>query len=85
MTTAIGSQRAQTNRRRRSPNRRLQELRINSGMAPSDLAYRAGVSAKTIRLAEAGFIPGPRIQFSVAQVFSLSPLELWPLESQVRP
>lgn len=53
-------------------------------MAPSDLAYRAGVSAKTIRLAEHGFVPGPRIQFAIAQVFELSPLDLWPLETQIR-
>lgn len=53
-------------------------------MAPSDLAYRAGVSAKTIRLAEHGFVPGPRIQFAIAQVFDLSPLDLWPLETQIR-
>jgi lambda repressor-like predicted transcriptional regulator len=51
-------------------------------MAPADLAYRAGVCAKTIRLAEAGFVPGPRIQFAIAAVFDMQPLELWPLERQ---
>lgn len=67
---------------RRTPNRRLQELRINAGLSPNDLAYRAGVSGKTIRLAEAGFTPGPRIQRAISDVLQLAPLELWPLERQ---
>jgi DNA-binding XRE family transcriptional regulator len=53
-------------------------------MAPSDLAYRAGVSSKTIRLAEAGFTPGPRIQLAIARVFDLEPLALFPFEQQRR-
>lgn len=64
------------------PNRRLQELRINAGLSTTDLAYRAGTSAKTIRLAEKGYVPGPRLQFQIAQVFELLPLDLWPLERQ---
>jgi len=68
--------------KRRFPHRRLLELRINAGMAPSDLAYRAGVSAKTIRMVEAGWVPGPRVQFAIAAVFDLLPLDLWPLERQ---
>lgn len=58
---------------------RLRELRIQAGMSPNDLAYRARVSGKTIRMAEAGFIPSPRTQFAIAAVFDLSPLDLWPL------
>lgn len=69
----------------RIPNRKLTELRLNAGMAPTDLAYRAGVSAKTIRLAEDGFTPGPRIQFAITRVFDLLPLDLFPLEHQHRP
>lgn len=68
--------------RRRQPNRLLMELRINAGMSTVDLAYRAGTSAKTIRMAEAGFIPGPRLQFAIAHVFDMRPLDLWPLERQ---
>lgn len=68
---------------RRTPNRRLQELRINEGLSPNALGYRAGVSGKTIRLVESGWIPSPRIQFSIASVFGLRPLDLWPLECQV--
>lgn len=64
------------------PHLRLRTLRINAGMSPNDLAYRAGVSGKTIRLAEAGFIPGPRVQFQIASVFGLEPLDLWPLDRE---
>ena len=46
------------------------------------LAYRAGVSGNTIRMVEAGFVPGPRIQFAIAQVFDMRPLDLWPIEEQ---
>jgi len=67
---------------RRAPLRQLQELRINAGLAPSDLAYRAGTSSKTIRMVEAGWVPGPRIQFAIANVFGLRPLDLWPIERQ---
>lgn len=71
---------AATNGSRRVPHLRLKELRINSGMSPNDLAFRAGVSGKTIRMVEAGWIPGPRTQFQVAKVFELVPLDLWPFE-----
>lgn len=59
---------------------RLRELRIQAGLSPNDLAYRARVSGKTIRFAEAGFIPSPRTQFAIAAVFGLAPLDLWPLD-----
>lgn len=67
---------------RRTPNRQLQELRINSGLSPNALAFRAQVSGKTIRMAEAGWLPSPRTQFQIAAVFDLTPLELWPLDRQ---
>lgn len=59
---------------------RLRELRVNAGMTPNDLAYRAGVSGKTIRLAETGWIPSPRTQFQIAAVFEMRPLDLWPFD-----
>ena len=52
------------------------------GLSPNELAYRAGVHGKTIRLAESGFTPTPRVQFQIASVFDLEPLDLWPLEKQ---
>lgn len=67
---------------KRVPNRRLQELRINAGLSPNDLSRRTGISANTIRLAEAGFVPGPRIQFAISEVFEVLPLDIWPLERQ---
>ncbi len=57
-------------------------MRINEGLTPNMLAYRANVSGNTVRLAEAGFVPGPRIQFAIAEVFGKRPLDLWPLEEQ---
>lgn len=67
---------------RRRPNRRLQALRVNEGLSPNALAYRAGVSGNTVRMVEAGFTPGPRIQFAIASVFDLRPLDIWPIEDQ---
>lgn len=64
------------------PNRKLQELRINAGLSPNDLAYKAGTSGKTVRMVEAGWVPSPRLQFQIAAVFDLKPLELWPIERQ---
>jgi len=64
------------------PNRRLVALRLNSGLSPNQLAFRAEVSGPTIRLAERGHVPSPRVQFQIAEAFGLIPLDLWPLESQ---
>jgi DNA-binding XRE family transcriptional regulator len=58
----------------------MKELRINAGMSPNDLAYRVGVSGKTIRMVEAGWIPSPRVQFLIAGEFGLKPLDLWPFD-----
>jgi DNA-binding XRE family transcriptional regulator len=68
--------------KRTVPNRRLQELRINAGLSQSDLARATHVSTGSIRLAERGFVPGPRIQFAVANYFGLKPLDIWPLSQQ---
>ena len=70
-------------RKPRRTNTKLIALRINAGLSPNDLGRRIGVSGQTIRMAEAGFIPGPRIQFAIAQEFDLLPLDLWPIEQQV--
>lgn len=67
---------------RRKPNTRLYALRINAGLSRRDLAYRTGLSAETIRIAELGYVPGPHAQFAIAQAFKLEPLDLWPLERQ---
>lgn len=71
-----------TGQRRRTKNLRLIELRINEGLSREQLAYRTGIGKETIRLAESGFVPTPRVQFALAGAFSLRPLDLWPLEMQ---
>lgn len=67
---------------RRGPNHKLVALRVNDGLSREQLAYRANVARETVRLAESGFVPGPRVQFSIAEVFGLRPLDLWPIEIQ---
>lgn len=57
-------------------------LRVNDGLSREQLAYRANVGRETVRLAESGFLPSPRVQFAIAEVFGLRPLDLWPIEMQ---
>lgn len=78
--TETNRRRIVTRPRRLVPNVQLMELRINNGWSRSDLAFRTGVAEKTIRMAEAGYRPGPRIQFAIAKQFELKPTDLWPLE-----
>jgi DNA-binding XRE family transcriptional regulator len=76
------------NRQRRRKNLRLISLRVNEGLSREALAYRAGISRETVRLAEEGWTPLPRTQFALAEVFKaedgrkLRPLDIWPLEQQ---
>lgn len=67
---------------RRRTHQRLVALRVNEGLSREQLAYRANVGRETVRLAEGGFVPGPRVQFAIAEVFGLKPLDLWPIEMQ---
>jgi len=73
-----------TTSRRQGGRRNLDliSLRINAGLSRDDLSFRAGVGRETIRLAEAGFVPTPRVQFAIAKAFGKLPLEIWPLETQ---
>lgn len=73
---------ANPNGSRRVPHLRLKELRVNEGWSPNDLAFRAGVSGKTIRMAEQGWIPTPRTQFQITSAFGLKPLDLWPFDRE---
>jgi transcriptional regulator with XRE-family HTH domain len=70
--------------RTRRPRRNLEliALRINAGLSRDDLARRTCVGRETIRLAEAGFVPTPRVQFALAQAFNKLPLDIWPIETQ---
>jgi transcriptional regulator with XRE-family HTH domain len=63
---------------------RLIGLRVNEGLSREQLALRANVSRESVRMAEGGFVPGPRVQFAIAGVFGLRPLDLWPLDQQRR-
>ncbi len=67
---------------RKTQNRQLIEARINRGLTRQALAQRTQVSTESIRLAELGWTPGPRIQFALAEEFGLRPTDLWPFESQ---
>ena len=80
MRTMDGQQ-AKT-RRRRQPHLELMGLRINNGLSRDQLGARVGVSRETVRLAEAGFLPNPRVQFALAREFGRNPLDLWPLDRQ---
>ena len=73
---------AGTRKARRPPNTELVALRVNRGLSRVDLERLTNVSRESIRLAEAGFVPGPLIQFAIAQAFDKQPLELWPIERQ---
>lgn len=68
--------------KKRVPNRKLIALRINAGLSPNQLAARVHVSGPTIRLAERGHIPEPRVQAEIAHFFELDPLDIWPLDTQ---
>lgn len=75
---------ARSGQRGRRPHTQLMGLRLNEGFSREALAYRAGVSRETVRMAESGFVPGARVQFAIAGVFGLRPLDLWPIEMQRR-
>lgn len=63
-------------------NRHLVEARLNAGLSPNDLAYRAGVSGNTVRAGERGLYVGPRAQFAISHALGLLPLEVFPWERQ---
>ena len=70
-------------RARRKKNRTLIELRLRQGLSTNDLAFRAEVSGPSVRLAERGHLPSPRVQFAIAKVLGVKdPLSIWPLETQ---
>jgi lambda repressor-like predicted transcriptional regulator len=71
--------------RRKTAHVALMSLRINAGLSRADLALRAGIGRETLRLAESGFVPTPRVQFAIAHALGSTPLELWPIEVQPRP
>lgn len=70
-------------RNRKQPNRKLIEYRLNKGLTPNQVAYATGLTGPTIRLAERGHIPSPRVQLALADFYGAkSVVDLWPLETQ---
>jgi transcriptional regulator with XRE-family HTH domain len=69
-------------RQKRRKHLELIGLRLNAGLSRADLSRRTGVSIESIRMAEMGFVPGPRIQFALADEFDKRPLDLWPIQRQ---
>lgn len=82
MSADLCKSKPKTRRTRRQRHVELIGLRINEGLSREQLAYRIGVSRETIRLAEDGFLPTPRIQFAIAGAFAKRPLDIWPMERQ---
>lgn len=60
----------------------LIRARLNEGLTPNDLAYRAGISGNTVRSAERGFYINPRSQYAISRALKSNPLELFPFERQ---
>lgn len=78
---AATSQRIRPSRRSKR-NLSLIGLRVNEGLTRRMLAYRAGVSRETVRQVEEGWVPNAEIQFDIAKVFGLRPLDIWPIDQQ---
>lgn len=64
------------------PNMDLIAARLNEGLTPNDLAYKARVSGNTVRAAERGFYINPRSQYAISRALSADPLELFPFSRQ---
>ncbi len=69
-------------RNRKHPNRKLIEYRLNKGLTPNQVAYMTGLTGPTIRLAEKGHIPSPRVQLALAEFYGERVVDLWPIETQ---
>lgn len=66
----------------KKPNLTLVGLRLNKGLSVKELAKLSGVSAETIRLAEKGHIPGPRVMFALADFLDVQVLDIWKLKGE---
>lgn len=69
-------------RKRKQPNRNLIEMRLNKGLTPNQVAYLTGLTGPTVRLAESGHVPSPRVQLALADFYGRKVVDLWPLEVQ---
>lgn len=68
--------------KRPQPNRALISLRLNAGLTPNALGYRAHVSGNTVRSAERGaYIDVPQ-QHAISHALGVDVLDLFPMERQ---
>lgn len=68
--------------RKRTPNRRLTELRVDAGLSPNDLGALLGISGNSIREAEKGANTHPRHKLQIADYFGLRPTDIWPIDGK---
>lgn len=59
--------------------RAVREMRVNSGLSPSQLGYAVGVSDRTICRIEDGHRPRVRTMFLLASYFDCEVTDLWPV------
>lgn len=63
---------------RTRPVGRLEAMRRERGLRQVDLAQAAGVSATSVSIAEAGYVPSPRLRARIAAALDVPESELWP-------
>jgi hypothetical protein len=59
--------------------RRIQQRRVRLGLSPEQYGLRIGVTGRTVRRVETGFIPVRMNQAKFASDMGLEVDELWPL------
>ena len=67
------------------PHLDLIAARYNEGLSRELLGLRAGLGRETVRKAEAGFTPSPRVQRLLADALGCRRHDLWPKELLPRP
>lgn len=67
------------------PHMELIAARYDEGLSRQMLAMRAGLGRETVRAAEAGYPPTPRVQRALAKALDRRRDELWPAEQLPRP
>ena len=73
----------------RATGTRLRALRVDRGLSPEQLGWELGasgrsyVSGPTIRRAERGAVPTPRVQYALASYFGMRLSDLWPPDGRI--
>jgi DNA-binding XRE family transcriptional regulator len=79
---ALTNAQARIYSRRPQPNRRLIELRLNTGLTPNALALRARIAGNTVRSAERGHYIEVTQQHAIASALDVTVMDLFPMERQ---